>query len=82
MLPKPLRSRLRGRCNLPESLVPMAPPRITECRSANGDCDHVGLLSNITLKKVYWRHVAHCRSSFQRRYIDFDSKNLVSRFGQ
>jgi len=29
-------------------------------------------------KKAYWWHFAHCPSRFQRRYIDFDCKNLVS----
>jgi len=61
---------------------PWPPPRITERGSANGDCDHVGLFSNISSKKVYWWHFAHCRSSFQLQYIDFECKNLVSRFGQ
>jgi len=31
---------------------PWPPPRITESGSSNGDCDHVGLLSNIISKKM------------------------------
>jgi len=58
------------------------PPRITEPGCATGDCDHVGLFSNRSLKKVYWWHFAHCHSRFQRRYIEFECKNLVSWFGQ
>jgi len=82
MLPQTSRSRLRGRCNLPESLVPMAPSPYHRTWIRYGDCEHVGLLSNIISKKVYWWHFARCRSSFQHRYIDFECKNLVSRFGQ
>jgi len=61
---------------------PWPPPCITERGSTNGDCDHVGLLSNIISKNIYWWHFAHCRSSFPRRYIDFECKNFVSQFGQ
>jgi len=34
-----------------------------------------------SLKKVYWWHFALWYYRFQRRYIDFEGKNLLSRFG-
>jgi len=75
--PKPLRSRLRRGCSLLEP-SPWLPPRITEPGSATGDCDHV--FSNYSPKNVFWWHFANCHSRFQRWYIDFVCKNLVSRF--
>jgi len=76
--PNPRESRLQGGCTLREPL-PMAPCPYHR-RSATGACDHV--FSNKSSKKVYWWHFAYCHSRFQRQYIDFECKNLVSQFGQ